>query len=737
MTAVDKYLARGLLLASSLFLAACGDDKSDTATSPPPSSVSVVQSSAIKGVIHNGRVQASRWVDGAWSPVATAMTDEAGAFSLNLQGASAGILRLELALSDDPATPTRMRCDAPAGCGSAAFGEWQTQTASPALLSWAQIDAAGDVTVMPITPLSTMVVRYAESLSGVLNESAITFARNRLAALLGVTSESLMTRPGDVTSATFLASASADALRVSLFSAAFSQMSAGGDLNQTIDAFVDAFISNNGRLLQAGNVSLADLLIAATAVAGHVGVDTASLDVDEWQLRLATLADGQLLGLNAAVFDSNVFVTDLGALGDDVKRVMRDSGAVSLEHLFVKELSEFGWLLGAESPVVAEVALQTVIYAAMGSAYLDVLPTSITQLPLAEGELNVTLKRKTATVPNQLLVAGTFKGLLVNVTVDLTTFKQGAAARLFTYKAVGSVGNDRIDATIDGVFSIDPHETELGPLLAAIDSLASQIAAGSNPDLSGLSAVVAAFLTTGHGTFALDGHAGIENLLNGSQLAVTGKASAELDMDGAANGGVLVNGGIAYGDLILPNGDNFRIVRGSDQHLTFTLDSEGNGSMSARFLANILTVPEARVIATGSIARAGLLASHVRDEAVNVLNQFSAGAAVDIEGALAGILAFDFTGMNLVVDGRAVVDSWSKTYRLKVRNGEVGIYQPNSDSKLALSLSLGQQGVFVQTATRSWLIGVDFANPALIVSDSDGGESRYSFDMLLGYVASI
>lgn len=221
MTAVDKYLVRGFLLASCLFLAACGDDKSDTAASPPPSSVSVVQSSAIKGVVHNGQVQASRLVDGAWSPVATAMTDEAGAFSLSLQGASAGILRLELALSDDPATPTRMRCDAPAGCGSAAFGEWQTLTTSPALLSWAQIDAAGDVTVMPITPLSTMVVRYAESLSGVLNESAITFARNRLAALLGVTSESLMTRPGDVTSATFLASASADALRVSLFSAAF------------------------------------------------------------------------------------------------------------------------------------------------------------------------------------------------------------------------------------------------------------------------------------------------------------------------------------------------------------------------------------------------------------------------------------------------------------------------------------------------------------------------------------
>lgn len=726
-----KFLVRTLLLASSLLLAACGDDNTDTAAGTS-SSASVIESSAIKGVIHNGRVQASRWEDGVWSPVATAMTNETGGFSLDVDGVPAGILRLQLSLSDDPATLTRMRCDAPAGCGSAAFGEWQSLTTSPALLSWARVEASGDVTVMPLTPLSTMVVRYAESLGGVLNESTIAFAQNRLAFILGVTPAALMTLPGDVTSPTFVAAASTDALRISLLSAAFAQLSAGGDVNQTLNAFADAFVGNNGRLLQAGNVSLASLLTAATEVAGQAGVDAARLSVNEWQLPLTTLVDGQLLALTPVVFDTNALVTDLGALGEDIKRVMRESGALNLEHLFVKELSEFGWLLGADTPVVAEVAMQTVVYAVMGSAYLDVLPTSITQVPLVEGELNVALNRKTSTQPNQLVVSGTYKGLLVDLTIDLTSFTQGATDRLFTYRAVGSVANDSIDASINGVFSIDPHETDLAPLLAAIQS----IAAGTG-DIGSLVNVVTAMLVNGHGTFVLDGHAGIRNLLNNSQLAVTGKASAELDMDGAANGGVLLNGGIAYGDLVLPNGDSYRITRGSDEHLTFSLDGSGNGSMSAKFLATILTVPEARVIASGSLSRAGLFVSHVRDEAVSVLNQLSSGATLDLANSLAAILAFDFSGMNLVVDGQAVVDGWGKTYRLAVRNGEISIYQPNSDTQVAMNLSLGQQGLFVRTTTRYWLVGVDFTNPALTVADSTGGESRYSFDTMLGYFAGL
>jgi len=726
---VAKNLVRGIVLVSSLLLAACGSDSTDTPASTPSSSASI-NSSAVKGVIDNGRVVASRWQEGAWTQVASTLTNEAGDFSLNLQDAQPGILRLELLLSDNPAEATRMRCDAPAGCGTAVFGEWQELAIAPALVSWARVESSGAVAVMPLTPLSTLVVRYAESISGVLSNASLSFAQERVARMLGVSSSVLMARPGDITSTTFVAAASADAMQVTLLSAAFAQMAAGGDLNQVLNDFVAGLIENNGRLQQEGDVSLSHLLTSASEVGAQVDVDASRLRVAEWQSRIAALVSGQLSPLNSIALNTSVFVTDLGALGVDVAKVIRDSGAFNLEHLMVKELSEFGWLLGTDSQAVAEVAIQTVAYAALGSVYLDALPPSINSTPLASGDLTAVLNRKTETTPNQLLLTGTYKGLQVDLTIDLTSFKEGAANKLFVYKAVGALGNAVIKADIDGTLSIDPKDTDLQPLLAGIQSIVS-----GNGDTNVLVNAVSGLLANGHGVFALDGSAGMKNLSNNSELSVAGKASAELTMDGADNDGVLVNGGIAYGDLVLPNGDSYRITRGSDEHLTFSLDGTGDGQLSAKFLATILTVPQARVIATGSLTKAGLFISHARDEAVNLLGQITSGASVNLADTLAALTNFDFTSMNLIVDGKAVVDGWSKSYRLAVRNGDIKVYQPNSDTSVAMTLNFGRQGLFVQTTSRFWLIGVDFANPALVVADATGGESRYSFDALLGYLA--
>lgn len=727
-------LFRPLLLASTLLLGACGDDDSSrsggTQSSSPASPL--VSSSAVKGVIHNGVVTARRWQDGQWSDVATALTREDGSFSLPL-GSSAppGILRIDLSAAGD-GVQTRMRCDAPAGCGDAAFGDWQDLDDVPQLRTWAEVDAAGNVVVMPLTPLSTMVVRYAESLDGVPDAAAFAFARQRLAQVLGVGTDALMARPGDITSPAFVAAASPDQLRMSLLSAAFAQVAPGMEPQAVIDAFASAFTDGNGRLLQQGGsgASLALLLEAAVQVGVHVGADATRLQSTEWLDRLAVLNADEFTALPAARFDSAAFLSGLGALGEDVQRVMRESGATSLEHLVAKELSEFGWLLGPDTPAVVQVVMQSVVYSLMGAVYLDVLPSSYAEFPLVSGELNAVLKRKTATLPDRLVISGSHLGLQVDVTIDLTSFRRGAADRRFVYRAVGSVAGERIDAGIDGSLVIESHETDLAPLLAAID----QIASGSG-DLSSLATAVAGMLENGHGTFAIEGEAGLENLANGSRLAVSGSASAEVDMDGADEGGMLVDGGVAHGQLTLPNGDTFRILPGTDQHLTFSLDASGDGSLSARFLANVLTVPEARVFATGSLTRAGKLASHVRDQLVDVLNQAADGAAIDLGAALAAILAFDFSGMHLTVDGQAVVDGWGKTYHMAMRDGDLRIYQPNSTTSVALGLNIGMHGVFIQTPAHYWLIGLDLDTMALVVSDSSGGESRYDLGALAGYVA--
>ena len=731
---IRNPLVHSLVLAASLLLAACGKDgaaPSGSSAAVSPSSPSV-SSAAVKGVIHNGVVTARRWQDGQWLSVATTLTREDGGFSLALgSGVPAGILRLDLSAASD-GVQTRMRCDAPAGCGGATFGEWQPLAAVPHLQTWAEVDAAGNVRVMPLTPLSTMVVRYAESLDGVPDAAAYAFARQRLARVLGVGADALMAMPGDITSSTFVAAALADQLRVSLLSAGFAQIASGGDVQAVIDAFATAFTEGNGRLLQTGTsgVTLASLLEAAIQVGAHVGADPARLQSNEWLARMAVLAADEFTAVPAARFDSAAFLSGLGALGEDVQRVIRESGALNLEHLVVKELAEFGWLLGPDTPALTEVVLQSVLYSVMGAVYLDVLPAAYPEFPLAAGELSVVLKRKTATLPDRLAISGTHGALQVDVTIDLTSFRRGAADRRFVYRAVGSVASDRINASINGRLVIDSHETDLAPLLAAID----QVASGSG-DLSALSRAVAGMLVNGHGTFGLEGEAGIQNLLNGSRLAVSGAAGAEVDMDGANEGGMLVQGGVAHGQLTLPNGDSFRIVPGTDQHLTFRLDENGDGSLSARFLANVLTVPQARVLATGSLARAGVLASHVRDQLVNVLGQAADGVSIDLGATLATILAFDFSGMHLAVDGKAVVDGWGKTYSMAVRDGDVRIFQPNSTTSVALGLSVGSHGVFIQTPSQYWLIGLDLERMALLVADSSGGESRYDLGSLAGSVA--
>ena len=108
---------------------------------------------------------------------------------------------------------------------------------------------------------------------------------------------------------------------------------------------------------------------------------------------------------------------------------------------------------------------------------------------------------------------------------------------------------------------------------------------------------------------------------------------------------------------------------------------------------------------------------------------------IDFSAALTAILGFEFSGMHLVVDGEAVVDGWSKTYRMAIRDGDWRVYQPNSTTSVALALNIGAHGVFIQTSGQYWLIGLDLENLALVVSDSAGGESRHDLGSLLGQVA--
>ncbi|MDP2228075.1 MAG: hypothetical protein Q8J78_11435 [Moraxellaceae bacterium] len=720
-------LAASLALAFSLFLTACGDDNSTSSSGGgTPPVAATVSSAVVKGVIDGAVVTAWQWRDGNNVQLAQAPTNAVGDFALSLPAGTTGVIRLSLDLGDDG--QALMRCDADAGCNGVLFGEWETITEAPGLMSWAEVAADGTVVVMPMTPLSTLVVRYAEALSGGgLDRFALSFARQRLALLLGMTADSLLARPGDVTSATWVSSTDASGLQVALLSAGFAEMAAGqgSSVNALIDDYVQSFLDNNGRLMQAadGAPSIGHLLAAARAVAQRLSSTDARTLVADWQARIDGLEAWALNTLPMVGFDSNAWLDAMGPLGADVRTVLADSGASSVEQLLFAELNQFGWLLSSDSLALVQATLGLVENVIAGMTQLElavVFPIPADGVLLHDSE-DYTVRLKPAAVEDgvallpRLLVQGSRFGLDIDLVISLTALSKGSADKMFVFGAKGTLSNERVSAVIDGTLKIDPKDTDLNSLLGALAGLMS----GSG-DLSALKAVVAGILRDGHGVFTVEGAAGLTRLDNGSTLSAQGLAHIDVDMNGNA-GGIKLGGAITHGALVLPNGDRFAIRSGTADKLTFAMVDDG--SFTARFAATVLTVPEAVVTASGKLTDLGVLASHARDAILAELES----EELDLARLLASLLDFDFGGMHLTVDGQAVVGAWGKTYRLSLNDGTLKILQPNSTTDIALQLVLGASGLQVSAGDRWMHIGLDWDNLALLIADQSGGEHRIEF----------
>ncbi|MFN3586192.1 MAG: hypothetical protein ACK4UT_01700 [Moraxellaceae bacterium] len=716
-------------LASSLFLAGCGNSDSTAGSGgvTPPATVAV-SSAVVKGVIDGAVVKAAQWQDGAWVDVAEAATTAGGGFSLQLPASTRGILRLRLDLGADGVAS--MRCDAAAGCDGSAFGDDVTLTEAPGLLSWVEVKSDGSVVVMPMTPLSTLVVRYAEAIGGRLDSFSLGFARQRLALLLGMTPAPLLAPAGDVTSAVWVSTTDASGLKVSLLSAGFAELAAGqgSSVNALIDRYVAEFLANDGRLLEAtfdgdDAPTLGALLAAARTVAQHVATTVSTTPpetlIADWQARIDSLQAYMLNTLPPmAGLDSNAWLTAMGALGDDIRTVMAASGASSLEQLVFNELNQFRWLLSMDSLALAQNAigiLEHVIAAMVQLQIADMFGGMGGSLPdvvdiYAEEGYSAQLTRST----RQLVVQGQRFGMDVDLVIGLTSLTEGALAKKFTFSAKGTLENARVRAHIDGTLAIDPKTTNLSELYAAL--------LGGSPE--SLKQALNTLLTSGHGKFDVDGKAGIRNLTNDSELSVEGKAWAELQMNGHA-GAVKLSGAINHGQLVLPNGDRFSIRKGSTDKLTFGMTDDA--WLSARFLAQVLTVPDAVVTAEGKAKGLGKLVTHGRDSLVATL----AAEEMDLGGLLANLLDFDLGSLRVTLTGEANVAAWGKVYRLAVDGMVLKIYQPNSNSEVALQVSLGTTGLMVQAGTQWLRIGFDWRNPALTLADRSGGELRLELSGLL------
>lgn len=734
-----RALLASFLFSFSLLLAACGDNAAPGAPgSPPPAASASAGSNVVKGLIRNGVVSAWRWQDGAYVQVASARTGADGSFVLTVSAPVPGeVLRLQLDVSADtsPGQRTEMLCDV-AQCGSNVRGDWVPLATGLGLSSWASVGADGSLTLMPMTPLSTLVVSHAENLGGGhLTAASLEVARARVAALVGLTPQQLLARPGNILDTAWLDVASPESVKVSVVAAAMAELStlSGQTIDSVLAYLAERFNAHDGHLLQAGELGSQSDLFQAVASLAATNPDVQA-HVQAWVTAvLSGLQSGQLstsaCAPSCGPFDSGAVIAALGTgsdtLGGDLQRLMQEQGVTRIEDLIAAQLARYGWLAHPDTE-----ALAGLVYNVAGTSAISAIGLG----DYAPPGLTVTRNG------NVLHLEGMSSyGFAVNLDVTIPDLMQqirdwapGQPA-VFVIGAKGYVQNDRIRGRIDGTLTIDASATDFGPLKTAVVTLVTGLQLGDQAtvDAAKISVLQAAagILRTGGATFTLDGSAALAKLeLQGdvlaetSLLAISGLGQLTVDMDGLDGGGILAQGHADHGTLTLPSGDTFSIDPGQGQSLTFALGTDGTASLAIG--AHVLG-HDAAVSGAGKLANLGLLLSHARDNLATMLDT----ATLDFSTALSQLLT-DLRTVTLTLAGTAVIPDYNHTYTLAMANRIITLSQPDS-STTALQLALLARGVMAQAGDKWWLLGVDLSvpsYPALLLSDSTGGEWRWDFN---------
>ncbi|MDQ8036951.1 MAG: hypothetical protein REI12_05980 [Pedobacter sp.] len=730
-----------------LLLTACGGDGGGSAATGPTSfGPTAVKSVVAKGIIQNGVVTLSRWQGGAYVDLVKTRTADDGSFNLTLTGGRPGeVLKLTLGLSPDSANPTRMLCDVEAGCNGVVFGDPVTLSSALDLSSWVTVGVDGSITVMPLTPVSTMLVALAEALGGGhLTPQALTVARSRTAALFRLSPEELLAVPGNIADAPWLDDAVNEApaaAKISLLAAAFAQLAGGNvaDVNQVIKNYAQSFVDNNGRLMEANQgvgITLATLYHAVNTSVDVFTSNAGQTWVNGWITAVkAELEDNRLTPIcrtaaSCEQFNSARFVsalgTEPGTLGYDLSQVIQKNGANSLEQLLANELAKMGWLASEDTVALAGVALQTLVYSGYAMAN-KALPIPIFPLE-ADNGLSAAIDAETG----KLHVTGTQNGLNVDLWVGLPAAiaVMSADDKVFNFSLKGTVANARVSGVVDAVLSIDANDTDFSGFLTAYQNLLTAIFTGQeDPDLAPLKTAIAGLMKTAKATVTIQADK-FRFAKGSSMLAIEGKGTVGFDLGGGLAGdegdyagGITLEGEVAYGTVTLPNGSTFTIDPDEGHELSFAMGVDG--SFEADFAANVLTAMSGQ--ASGTLKNMGPLVSGIRDLIATAITH----GELDGDAALLALLV-GLGNLSLDVDANIMLNEFDHEYVLKVRDTTVvTVTHPDRDD-IALTVTLSFSGLLVSAGDAWWQLGADITNiehPALVLSDDLGGAWRWEFNL--------
>ncbi|TCS41413.1 hypothetical protein [Reinekea marinisedimentorum] len=250
------------VIAIALAFAGCSSGGSDGDDSTTYSASGAVA----KGIIIGGQVTARELVDGDWVERGSAITDESGAYTLDMENYQGGIVVLSVAslpttemIDDDPSSST--------------FG--QSIAADPNLEMDSVIGSVGSGTVsnVPITPYTHMaaaIVGKTLEAGSPVTDDVVDNANSEVSVLVGF--DVINTAVVDVTNADAMANASAFEQQAAMLCAAVTMMvDESTSLADVVDLLADSF--EDGIFSSTDGILISDLTDAWSAIASNTAFD--------------------------------------------------------------------------------------------------------------------------------------------------------------------------------------------------------------------------------------------------------------------------------------------------------------------------------------------------------------------------------------------------------------------------------------------------------------------------------
>ena len=728
---------------------------------------------AAKGAIHSATVEASLWNGQGWTTLETTSTNSEGYFGLDI-GAETAPVRILVT-----ATPSsQMRCDAPAGCQSTAFGEFMTLPEGFQLSTIVPGDAIDPEGEIAVTPLTHIAARWTQEMPGGPTNAGAELALSRVAELFGLASDFALRLPVDVSDSSQLAEADDEGARHGLLSAAFAELAgqSGQDIAELLDGAAQMFSLLGGQvLLQSGELTAAEieelildlggdpqellgdidledlavagldaLLASAISVANHVNQDGQQdaliADFDAMSTAISDSLLSQLVG--NARFDSTDFDRAMVALDDF------DTYMTLAQSLAPAEPESFAWLYADEDARADTEGAVTALAEALNFA-VEGIGVAAARTGLGYYRYyNLETKSGSPTYSGYAVLdrhAGTLS-TSDDFTVRINGSRHGQVVDLAMEIDHGAdiINNQHLDLTISGtisnptsvlelnlVLAMDLSQNDMTDLQETVDGAAWDVLFGAGDELNAtleaqlnelMDRLHTMVTITGSGEFVRASDDKTMYSFSGMDLDILYNACVVVDNELClVNDGPLVDILLAGGERTNADGDQVFTLAGEDRfHLTVeepvTLEVNYGSSSASGF-------PDMEVRVDGTLAGVEPLLQQLADAIGDETVDF---AEIDFE-ALFNELDLSLLALDGELELTLIDDVEGNTvYTLTLTEGGVAVSLPNSSDN---ALTLGFAGAAGYIHAGDTLVGTlhpDLNDNGLSVALVDGDLRSYT-----------